>query len=180
MSTQSVNLYSTCLTLSAGCIAYTASSMNIGTEAPNGYYSDGLGNCYRVLSGGGNGPGTVVNVTSCDTPNPYTFKVYNNSSTATITEIRIPSGFAFFTQSEGSTLPTPGISPGTYLFGFGNTSLAVGVRIVGGVMPICQRLYRNGLLLWSITLSGNNLHYFPAFPFTSTDEMKIIIEDGSC
>jgi hypothetical protein len=179
MPTQTVTLYSPCLTLSAGCTLYTASTMSIGTEAPNGYYSDGNGNCYRVLSGGGTPLGTIVNVSVCSTPVAYNFKVYNTSTTATITEIRIASGFQFYSQDEGNPMP-PGITPSGYLFGYGNTSQAVGVRIINGVVPICQRLYKNGTLLQSITLMGNNIHYFSAFPFSGTDEMKIVIEDGSC
>lgn len=178
MSTQIVPIYTNCLTLSAGCILYTASTMTAGTEAPNGYYSDGNGNCYRVLSSHGVGLGQVVNVSVCTTPAPFTFKLYNNTTSPNITEVTTPSGLAFFTQNEGGTFPLP---PGDYIFGYGNTSQSVGVRIANGVgAPWCQKLYRDGILVQSVTVNGNNIHYFPATTFTAGQEMKIILQNGSC
>jgi len=175
MPSQLLTLYSPCVTIDTGCILYTASTMAIGTEAPNGYYSLN-GDCFRVTSPRGQKTGLITSKNPCPAPTVYTFLVYNDSTTATITEIGVATGAAFFVGVQG-TLP---IIPGDHIFGNGTTSSAVYVRIINGTMPIKQSLYRNDILLQCITLAGNNAHYFNSFPFGPGDVMKITIEDGTC
>jgi hypothetical protein len=66
---QFLNTFSPCTTITTACILYTAATMSVGTEAPDGYYSDGV-NCYTVSSPHSSVPGNVSSVDTCPPPTP--------------------------------------------------------------------------------------------------------------
>jgi len=113
---------------------------------------------------------TIVNAGSCSAPDVAVFSAINASTDLVISNITT-GGSQFYTINAGSY----NLTPSNTITGVGNTSGIVSVVVVSGTGS--ANLYRDNVLLETISLSGAGTYPFTAFTYTSTQDLKVIFTD---
>jgi len=151
-----------------GGTTYTICALPGSIIAPVGITVTNLGtNCSAI--GGHCEPTTTTTTTAL----PLTsFNLYNVTTGFTVDDVYGGGGFDFYVLDGGSAIPC---GPGDEAHGDGTTSLAVTVIISGSDDAAFLRLYKNGVLQQTITVSAAGTYTFAPVIFVPGDIMSIIL-----